>query len=656
MLLRRIIIFLKIKISLVGVFKHLYAVSLIFKYIACDILVWIFHLIAQVKIASRDQLLARIEAFKQRWLIRQADSLSFEIFDTRATISGSTSTEINGTFLFSQLLTDILVHLHPKVSDKDELIECCSRAYANNSAELNHILEFRNKYKAENALAYYTQPTFLYRRLNECLRTQDINLLFLFRFFIRDLQVQLAKNQCQHRIKVYRAQEMAPHERERLGNSVGQLISVNSFFSSSKSLAMTEFLYLNEEVFKHREYDHVLFEIDADPVMVSSGQRPFADISGFSAIPEEEEVLFMLGSIFRITEVCCKDLPSPAADTAIIWIFKMALCSEDQHELKAVLQDLKDEYEKPNYQCKDEVTINAFAIVLFEMHKFKLADKFFRRMLHEVPQDDHISRARCYHNIGNVALQQSRLRQSFKFYQQALNMFGENNPRAATTYLCLGNLCVRKKKYRKSMEFYNRSLALYKQQYGEEHSYVAQCYGNMGSMLIKQKKWIEARECVEHCLAIEQKRFSQIGDHPKLAYAHASLGIIYEGIGDYDRAIEHEEKALQIRLKLLPLNHELTINSYHNLIISYEAKGDIIKSAEYFTKLETIMQQQDTRTRMAFYECPRCKRYVWVYPIFRFCKGSTCFRCRYQQLSTLWTTLPRVRFFLRSSNQIQVGD
>ena len=489
------------------------------------------------------QLTTRIATFEKRWLSRHTDLLSFTVFDTTKGTLGWTSTGINGAFLFSQLLTDILVCMDSSPTDKDELIESCSKAYKANPAELKNIRDFRDWYKAEDALRYYTKPTFLHAVLNESLRTLDIDSLFLYRFFIRDLRVQLAANQYQSRIHVYRGQLIRREERERLENSVGHLISVNSFFSTTRNREVAEGLYLRNGDVKQEFVDSVLFEIDADPAMVSGGQKPFADISTFSEFPEEEEVLFMLGSLFEITEVCCRDSSSASADETLVWIFKMKLCHEDQNDLKAIFHDLRNDFGGREYDGKNEATINSFAIVLYEMHKFELAGKFFRRLLRELPRDDRFTRARCYHNMGNVTLQQGDLSRSSEFYQQALTLL-EDDPRAATTHLCFGNLFAKKKKYSKAFDSYRRALALYERQYGPEHPRVALCYGNIGSMFIQQRRWTEAREFVEKCLAIEQHCFFEIGGHPQMAFSHASLGVIYSALGEYGMAIEHDEKAV----------------------------------------------------------------------------------------------------------------
>jgi hypothetical protein len=71
------------------------------------------------------------------------------------------------------------------------------------------------------------------------------------------------------------------------------------------------------------ELEGVLFEIDADPQMVTT--KPFADISKYSHFTNESEVLFMIGSIFRLKRIYLND--------DLVWIIEMSLCSDDEYDL-----------------------------------------------------------------------------------------------------------------------------------------------------------------------------------------------------------------------------------------------------------------------------------------------------------------------------------
>jgi hypothetical protein len=92
---------------------------------------------------------------------------------------------------------------------------------------------------------------------------------------------------------------MSSDELNSLRQNIGQFISVNSFFSTSIERETAKFLLgdINSLV----DLEPVLFEIDADPKIVTS--KSFADISKHSHFTEESEVLFMLGSIFRLQSI-----------------------------------------------------------------------------------------------------------------------------------------------------------------------------------------------------------------------------------------------------------------------------------------------------------------------------------------------------------------
>jgi hypothetical protein len=60
------------------------------------------------------------------------------------------------------------------------------KQYANDSLELSYVDELDVEYNAEQAVWCYTRPTFTYKMLNRALITQDINILYKMRFFIKD--------------------------------------------------------------------------------------------------------------------------------------------------------------------------------------------------------------------------------------------------------------------------------------------------------------------------------------------------------------------------------------------------------------------------------------------------------------------------------------
>jgi hypothetical protein len=163
-----------------------------------------------------DQVADRIRYFEGRFLRSTKEFFSIDIFNPNQKTSELSSTEINGRFLFTQLLLDILLRMKPKLNDKDEFITRCSELFKNNPSELKKLEDFHLEYKAKEALQWYTKDSFLYRLVNKALRTQNMDLLFLYRFFIQDLQSQLAELQIKSCVCVYRGQLISKEEWECL--------------------------------------------------------------------------------------------------------------------------------------------------------------------------------------------------------------------------------------------------------------------------------------------------------------------------------------------------------------------------------------------------------------------------------------------------------
>jgi len=139
------------------------------------------------------------------------EPFSISIFNTSSCQDQST-TGLNGQFVHSQLLIDCLLRMKSNSIDRNELINICKNYYDGNLSQLNILNEFEQTYSPDKALWWYTRESFLCRLLNKALRMQNINLLFLFRFFIRDIQRQLGQYQCSSSIRVYRGQLMSNEE------------------------------------------------------------------------------------------------------------------------------------------------------------------------------------------------------------------------------------------------------------------------------------------------------------------------------------------------------------------------------------------------------------------------------------------------------------
>ena len=99
--------------------------------------------------------------------------------------------------------------------------------------------------------------------------------------------------------------------------------------------------------------------------------KPFADIRKYSDILSESVALFMMGSIFRLESI------HRTHDE--IWIIRMTLCSDYEHNLKKVLMHMKQ-------QTTDRKTnLRTLGKFLWEIGKVDLAENDLNRFVKELP-------------------------------------------------------------------------------------------------------------------------------------------------------------------------------------------------------------------------------------------------------------------------------
>ncbi|CAF1502311.1 unnamed protein product [Adineta steineri] len=359
---------------------------------------------AKVKavVVDLDELVTRIKA-DHRIQKNVEEPLSLNFFTTGKSVGG-----INGKFVYSQVLINCLLRLKSTQIDKKELIQICKDVYKGNNFELSNIREFEQQYLSDKALWWYTRETFFYKTLNAVLRNEKIHIIFLFRTFIFDIQHQLQRNQVQSCVQVYRGQVISSDELENLKKSIGQYISANSFVSTTTDPQQARrFLNMPDSTGK---LELVLFEINADPRVVTT--KPFADISKFSEFPDESEILFMIGSIFRVNSI-------NRSDDDQVWIIRMELCSENTNVFEEVLADMKKEY------CNEATNFHTLGKLLWEMNELDLAEKYFTRFLEQLSSNDPLL-GDLYQDLAKIAAQSKKMDKSMEWRQKAIAFKKQN--------------------------------------------------------------------------------------------------------------------------------------------------------------------------------------------------------------------------------------
>ena len=134
-------------------------------------------------------LLPITEAIKRDVQLFYRNSTPITILSSAS--SSRRSDTLNAMFMYCQLLKETFLDMNHGEEAKRALVELCKGEYADNSASLRVIDEFDRDYERHCPTWWYTRDCFVYRMLNEALRTHDIEVINRFGFFIKDLSRQL---------------------------------------------------------------------------------------------------------------------------------------------------------------------------------------------------------------------------------------------------------------------------------------------------------------------------------------------------------------------------------------------------------------------------------------------------------------------------------
>ncbi|UJR24333.1 hypothetical protein I4U23_027300 [Adineta vaga] len=231
-------------------------------------------------------------------ILLERQLLSFCLLDQKQTLGRNLSTE-SASFLWYQMLIYVLKQMPHDEQAKDDMMKVCYEYCRTNNVGLHNVERFRNDYSSDKVIDWYTRKCFVYKLLNKALRTENIEFLYLFWFFIIDLCAALEKESHYWKddslLTLYRGAQIPRKELEKLKQNEGEIISMNGFLSTSRDTDVS--ITFAGQSLPLDDVQAVLFQITADPSLTTI---VFADIKNKAHIKDENEVLFHLNSTFKI--------------------------------------------------------------------------------------------------------------------------------------------------------------------------------------------------------------------------------------------------------------------------------------------------------------------------------------------------------------------
>jgi hypothetical protein len=262
-----------------------------------------FHL------SEEQQIVNKLQEDLQKHLIQRWSSGYCVFSDEAPQIALGELSNENAKFMWFQLLVQVLLRMSPTTKSKNDLLQQSFLVYSKDPSMQKKIHEFNRTYQAKDAINWYTKTGFLYRLFNQACRTDDIDLLFSFRFFIRDLHEQLTKLYHEQRSQrnpkqtliVYRGTLISKTEFDMLldPSTEKKLIWFNAFVSTTRNREVAKIFVGASE---NADQVSVLEEIHIDDNMDMS-TVPFAEIHENSEVPDELEILMAIGSVFELESI-----------------------------------------------------------------------------------------------------------------------------------------------------------------------------------------------------------------------------------------------------------------------------------------------------------------------------------------------------------------
>ncbi|CAF0917635.1 unnamed protein product [Didymodactylos carnosus] len=484
--------------------------------------------------------------------------------------------------MYAQLLKDILLDMKRNDATKSDMIDACRKWLLENGHEddLAIVNEFERDYNDPTlAILWYTRPTFLYTLLNKALREQDIDLLYSFRFFIKDLHEQLSVLHPDYiktlgktkTLTVYRGLGIFPVEFDKIKNNVGGFLSMTSFLSTST----------NKEVAvgfaQHPVHgkDAVLLQMNVD---VDKCKTAFVDIQDLSFYKTEAEVLFTTGTVFKIISV----VQQPNG----IWNVQLKLTGEEDEQLRKLTKHMKATIEVTSHPLLNLI------LLLRHMGQFNKVEQFCKLALQDPTiTSDGLILSEVYNTLGHTYFViSSDFDRTIEIYEKGLELrirhTSPDNPALAPTYNSLGEIYLVHGDLDRALTIFKKALHLQLNAPTPNQKQIGIYFANIGTVYLKQEHYSEALEMYEKSLKIRLQILPSTS--PDIAVSYVNIGSVYYEQKDYNKAIEYYKKTLEIQLSSLPIYHLTLAITYYNLCWAHYQKGSLVEALDWMKKANEI--------------------------------------------------------------------
>ncbi|UJR16698.1 hypothetical protein I4U23_003598 [Adineta vaga] len=504
----------------------------------------IIQLQIYLKSIDRDGTTVNIFNIENLKKLRNCNSVSknshlpYTIFNDDKQCSMRDISKSDTFFLWLKLLTSVLQKVHHTQDTMNEMLDKCREYHKDNIEELNKIDEFKRTYRKEDAIYWYTTPTFVSKLINKALCTEDFRALYICRAYIADLSEQLHLEYEQYKQllidfeqplnqwTVYHGRAMSKDELDILCNKKGQLISLNGFLSTSRKEEVAD-CYSKEVMF----IIQTTFDLT---------HGCFAHVAPMSQFPSEDEVLFDLASVFKILDI-------KYDRTTNKWNVYLITTDEGTSVVQAYIDSAEIEANETNVDF-------IFARLLIQMGEYSLAHDYLDKLFAMLSSEhDNRDIALVYYYRGLIFYREGNYAQSMIEYERALTIqrkiFPEGHSDLGESLGGIGLLYDNMGQYNLALEKHLEGLAVSEKTLPKDHVHIAEALNNIALSHFDEALMYYMRD-----LTISEKTLPD--NHAEIGITHHNLGQVYRAKDrGSDLAVKHYQTAIDIYMKTLPRQH-----------------------------------------------------------------------------------------------------
>ncbi|CAF1012611.1 unnamed protein product [Adineta steineri] len=521
---------------------------------------------------SFSDLLSQCRLSQRVWHPCHLAPISSNVLPSNAEFMDRASNQLDPTYMWTQLLKEVILEIDNDSEALQKMFNYFRQKFENDCVMLDTIIKTEKEYRSKTAITWYTAEIFFYSVLNTALRLQDVEIILQFGPYLRDLHEQIKQL---HAIQypassfkpftVYRCQRMGKAEFDKLRTNRGGLYSFNNFLSTSLDLDVASIIADSIAMSTDQNLLAIQFVIN---IRHSQNDVPFADVSEISQHDDEQEILFSMHTIFRVTDI------EPIGNNYRIWRFVLESTDDNDDKLQMFAEKFRSRVGILTTQYR-------IAHILVALSYKDQALKIYQELLQSTNDQDE--QALLHFHIGDIKYIQHQYQEAIKEFEQAISIYNKmtrdgkegrffTSNGAVEAYSTLGSIYGDLNEYNQAVYYLRKALQI--------NPLIIKNWYTLASLLRKEGLYLYALEVSKTISGIQAKNTPE--GHPNWIRTYDLIGAAHMDLDQNEEALVCFMKSLHIAQNFFSSDHPYFSSCYRTIAETYANMGNYEDANTYY--------------------------------------------------------------------------